>query len=123
MVYAGIPPTVLTAGPTATVNCDVAEPFRPERLVVAGVDDAPPAGQPAITSDFTINQILVGTIQQSQNSIPAPAIAFSADAVGVRLKASTAQPGVGVNVTYTAGPSIGGNLTITGVFIGPALTP
>jgi len=95
----------------------VAEPFRPERLVLVATDTA--AGTPVF--DASLLDIRIGTISQNQNLDPVPVQAFNPDAVGVRLRGSTAQPGVGVDVTVVASPLV--QTRFRGVLIGPALTP
>jgi len=119
-VYAGIPRIEFTAaGETTTVIADVAEPFRPERLVLSAIDTSGAA--PVPTEDVEVSSLVIGTISQAQNGNPVPIVAFSPDAVGVRLRGTTAQPGVGVTLAVTNGT--GTAVTVRGVFIGPALTP
>ena len=120
VVFAGLPSTTVAAGGQATMEANVSEPFRPERLVLRAVQ-GPNGGTPgAIVDDASLLDVRIGTISQNQNLDPVPLQAFNPDAVGVRLRGSTAQPGVGVDITVTAGTV---ETTFTGVLIGPALTP
>ena len=120
MVFAGLPQTDVAPGAQATLEGNVAEPFRPERLVLVATD----ATTGAQVFGASLLDIRIGTISQNQNLDPVPVQAFNADAVGVRLRGSTAQPGVGVDVTVVADPAIAPNDTrFRGVLIGPALTP
>ena len=119
-VYAGIPRVEFTAAlESQTVIADVAEPFRPERLVLSAIDTS--GASPVPTDDVEVASLVIGTISQAQNGNPVPLIAFNPDAVGVRLRGTTAQPGVGITLTLANGA--GTAVTVRGVFIGPALTP
>jgi len=103
------------------MEANVSEPFRPERLVLRAVDNSGGGGAPGtLLDDCSMLDIRIGTISQNQNLDPVPLQAFNPDAVGVRLRGSTAQPGVGVDITVTAGAT---DARFSGVLIGPALTP
>ena len=113
-VFCGIPSTTVIAGQTVSIDANVAEPFRPERLVATAVS----AGVPNL--DYSILDIKIGVISQNLNSDPVPIIAFSADAVGVRLRGSTSQPGVGIETVVRNDSAA--DAVFRGVYIGPALT-
>jgi len=120
VVFAGLPQTAVAAGGQATLEANVSEPFRPERLVLRATDNAGGPTQGDLLQDCSLLDVRIGTISQNQNLDPVPLQAFNPDAVGVRLRGSTAQPGVGVDITVTAG---GTDALFSGVLIGPALTP
>jgi hypothetical protein len=102
--------TTVAAGATSVITASPQRPFRPERFVV----------QSAITGSFLINDITVGADSQFVSKSGAiPADVFANNAVGTRLKGTSAVPGVQIQISVTN--TTGGALRFLAALIGEAL--
>jgi hypothetical protein len=109
-LFCGIKPVVVPAGQTRTVQVQVTNPFRPEKLILH------PASQALFVEDIKISRV-----SQNTGDGPVPGYAFSADSVGTNLRGDTAQTGVGIELTVSnPNTTEGGAITLYGVFWGPA---
>lgn len=108
-LIAGIPVTSIAANSEASINVGVQRPFRARRLLMGGS-----------IGSLRINSIKVSNVDQLINSSPVPAVVFSPDAIGSKLRGDTAQPGVGIDLRITNTSSAA--VDAEGAFFGEAAT-
>ena len=110
ILCAGVPVTNIADGATTEITVPVADPFRPDTLVLSAA---------ARAAGVSILDIKVGTVSQNVSSGPIPAEVFAPDARWTRLNGSTAQPGVGI--TLSVRNTSGSSIAFSGVFYGRAI--
>lgn len=108
-IVAGLPSQSVAAGAAADLQVTVAEPFRPDRIILSVASQA-----------LNVTNVKIGTKSLNVTSNPISGNCFAHDAVGSFLQGYTAQPGVGF-VVSVSNPTIAAIITGGGVF-GPALT-
>lgn len=108
-LMAGIPVTEIAANSEASINVGVQRPFRARRLIMGGSP-----------GDFRIQSIKVSNVDQLINSNPVPAVVFTPDSIGSRLRGDTAQPGVGIDLRVSNTTSAASE--VEGAFFGEAAT-
>lgn len=101
-----IPATSVGAGATLEISFTVSDLFKPSRLQI----------EDALTPDFVVNNITIGSQNQFLNANGMPADAFRSDAVDNYLDLDTINPGVPASITVTN--TSGGALVFRGGFFG-----
>lgn len=86
----GIPITSLTTLTTQDIQCNVTEPFRPDRLMLSTAAQA-----------LHVTRIQIGTKGMNVSSSPISGNCFSEQAINNDLSGYTAAPGVGILLTVT----------------------
>jgi hypothetical protein len=105
----GLGSTSVTGNSSANINVQPQVIFRPERLVVPS----------NIAVDFLITDIKVGKNSQLVSTGALPAVMFTEQAFGVRLKMDTAQISMFVTVSVTNQNALARNFQ--GGLVGPAV--
>lgn len=105
----GLGSTSVAGATSANINVQPQVVFRPERLVIPS----------NVGIDFLLTDIKVGKNSQLASTGAVPAVAFSEQAFGVRLKMDTAQVSMFVTVSVTNQNANARNFQ--GVIIGPAV--
>lgn len=107
-LFAGIPSTSVAAAASNDVACNIAEPFRPDRLMLSVVAQA-----------LLVTNLRIGTKSMNVSSNPISGNCFSEQAVNNDLSGYTAQPGVGMLLSVNnPGASA---VVLTGGFFGWSL--
>lgn len=105
----GLGSTSVMGSTSANINVQPQVVFRPERLVIPS----------NVAIDFLLTDLKVGKNSQLASTGAVPAIAFSEQAFGVRLKMDTAQISMFVTISVTNQNPNARNFQ--GVIIGPAV--
>jgi hypothetical protein len=87
-LVAGIPITSLATLITSDIQCNVSEPFRPDRLMLSTAAQA-----------LHVTRIQIGTKGMNVSSNPISGNCFSEQAINNDLSGYTATPGVGILLT------------------------
>jgi hypothetical protein len=110
-LFAGIPTSQdVPANGTLVLNVGVKDPFRPDRLILSTAAQA-----------LDIIDIRVGTRSQNTGTGTIPGEVFANDTTYVRINGDTAQPGVGIDITF-ANTTVAA-ITPSGTFVGKAAQP
>lgn len=118
--FVGVPPTIISAGDTESIQVDVQREIRPDRFVVGGYRETQTLELYALRR---IRDIRVGTVSLNASENPVPAEIFSHGTVGISIRATmTAVPSIGIQVIATNTDSEG-TWTLRGGFFGPSASP
>lgn len=104
----GIPITSIATTVTTDIQCNVTEPFRPDRLMLSTAAQA-----------LHVTRIQIGTKGMNVSSNPVSGNCFSEQAVNNDLSGYTAAPGVGILLTLYN--STGATVVGSGGFFGWSL--
>lgn len=104
----GIPITSVATTVTTDIQCNVTEPFRPDRLMLSTAAQA-----------MHVTRIQIGTKGMNVSSNPVSGNCFSEQAVNNDLSGYTAAPGVGILLTVYN--STGATVIASGGFFGWSL--
>lgn len=107
-LVAGIPVTSIATLVTQDVQCNVSEPFRPDRLMLSTAAQA-----------LHVVRIQIGTKGMNVSSAPISGNCFSEQAINNDLSGYTATPGVGILLTFLN--STGASVVASGGFFGWSL--